>query len=153
MSFVIIPIPERISNKVRDTLLSPQYSHPASVAAATGYGPCRSCLKKFKAGTEERILFTYNSFENLSDLPLPGPIFIHRDRCKTYHGHQFPPDLVDLPLLFEGFGDESKLINRDKIDNENLKIQIEHIFADADVRFINIRNAEAGCFVARIERK
>lgn len=153
MSFKIIPIPESIANQVRETLASPQYSHPASVSVTTGYGPCRSCLKTFEIGKEERILFTYNSFENLSDLPLPGPVFIHKDRCETYDHDQFPPELMDLPLLFEGFGDDSELVKRERVDKEKLESQIEEIFSRDEVRFINIRNAEAGCFVARIDRK
>ena len=152
MLFKVISIPDSISNKVRETMLSPQYSHPASVKVATGYGPCRSCLRTFEAGHEERILFTYNSFEGLSDLPLPGPIFIHKDRCQTFDDHQFPPDLLDLPLLFEGFGENSELIKRERIDKEAIAEQIEKVLGMKDVKFINIRNAEAGCFVARIER-
>lgn len=152
MSFKVIPIPDRISNEARETMLSPQYSHPASVKIAAGYGPCRSCLRTFNAGKEDRILFTYNSFEDLSDLPLPGPIFIHKDRCEAFQGYHFPPDLIDLPLLFEGFGENSKLIKRERVDNERLENQIEEILGQSEVRFINIRNAEAGCFVARIER-
>ena len=152
MAFKIFPIPEEISNEVRSTLVSPQYSHPASVKTATGYGPCRACLKTFEAGKEERILFTYNSFEHLSDLPLPGPVFIHKDECQTYTHDQFPPDLVGLPLLFEGFGENGELIKRERVDKERFEGQIEKILGIEDVRFINIRNAEAGCYVARIER-
>mgnify|MGYP001220288597 CR=1 FL=1 len=152
MSFKIIPIPERISNEVRSTMVSPQYSHPASVKTATGYGPCRACLKTFEAGKEERILFTYNPFENLSDLPLPGPVFIHRDKCETYSDEGFPPDLVGLPLLFEAFGEESEIFRRESVDRDRLESQIDEILLIEDVRFINIRNAEAGCFVARIDR-
>jgi hypothetical protein len=133
-------------------MTSPQYSHPASVKTATGYGPCRACLKTFEAGKDERILFTYNSFEGLSDLPLPGPVFIHKDNCETYNDPQFPPELVDLPLLFEGFGENSELVKREKVDKKRLESQIGEIFEIGAVRFINIRNAEAGCFIARIEK-
>lgn len=152
MAFRVIPIPETISKEVRSTMLSPQYSHPASVKTATGYGPCRACLRTFEAGKEERILFTYNSFEGLSDLPLPGPVFIHKDKCETYNSSQFPPDLVDLPLLFEAFGENSELVKRESVDKERLESQIDAILDIEDIRFINIRNAEAGCFVALIEK-
>jgi hypothetical protein len=152
MSYKVIPIPDSISNAVRETMLSPQYSHPASVKIATGYGPCRSCLRQFEAGKEERILFTYNSFENLSDLPLPGPIFIHKERCDAFSGNRFPIELVDLPLLFEGFAKNSDLVKREKVDKAAIENQIEEILGSTEVKFINIRNAEAGCYIARIER-
>jgi hypothetical protein len=124
----------------------------ADVSVATGYGPCRSCLQVFRQGEDERVYITYNSFEGLSDLPDPGPVFIHKNECPRFEGTHFPPDLRDLPLLLEGFGDQSRLIRRDALAGESVESQIDDIFSDADIRFINLRNAEAGCFVARVER-
>jgi len=152
MLYKVMPIAKDICEEVRQTLVSPQYKHPASVSVATGYGPCRSCLKTFEAGKDERILFTYNSFEGLSDLPLPGPIFVHKVACEAYNDSSFPPDLIDLSLLFEGFGDNSELIFRERVDKKRVDDQVERILEYEDVRFVNIRNAEAGCFVARIDR-
>ena len=133
--------------------MSPQYKGlKADVSLATGYGPCRSCLHVFRQGEDERIYFTYNSFDGLSALPDPGPIFIHKAECERYERSDFPTDLRKLPLLLEGFGEESLLITREKLDAKVAETQIEEIFLEKAVRFINLRNAEAGCFVARIER-
>ncbi len=154
MNYKVVPIPENIANETRATLTSPQYkSLKATVEIATGYGPCRSCLEVFKQGEDERIYITYNSFEGISDLPDPGPIFIHMNNCERFERSGFPNDLLDLPLLLESFGDESKLISREKMDAANVSTQIGNTFANESVRFINLRNAEAGCFVARIERQ
>ncbi len=87
-----------------------------------------------------------------SNLPLPSPIFIHKNECESFTGKSFPPDLFNLPLLFEGYGAESELIKREAVKKENIEIQVAEIFDLPDVEYINIRNAEAGCFVARIER-
>jgi hypothetical protein len=153
MNFRVIPISAEIADETRETLRSPQYkSLKAEVSIATGYGPCRSCLKVFIQGADERIYLTYNSFEGRSDLPDPGPIFIHKDECESFKNERFPPDLIDLPLLFEGFGENSELIRRERADVQGLEDQIENIFGLSNVKFINIRNAEAGCFVGRIER-
>jgi Protein of unknown function (DUF1203) len=122
------------------------------VTIATGYGPCRSCLRVFHQGEEERIYITYNAFEGLSSLPDPGPIFIHKRECERFEASSFPPDLLDVPLLLEGFGDESRLVSRTRVAPGSVESQIDTIFADEAVRFINLRNAEAGCFVARVER-
>ena len=130
----------------------PQYKHPASNAIATGYGPCRVCLKTFEKGKEERILFTYNSFEGLSELPLPGPVFIHKEECVEYSDSGFPSDLIGLPLLFEAFGKESVLKVREPVNFDRIDEQISGLLCKADVEFLNIRNAEAGCYIARIER-
>jgi Protein of unknown function (DUF1203) len=153
MSYKVIPIPLEIAKSVRENLKSPQYGHPASISIATGYGPCRYCLKVFDEGNEERILFTYNSFEGLSDLPLPSPVFIHKKDCQPFSQEGFPVDLLNLPLLFEAFGDKSELIKREKVETEDIKTQIDKLLDSESVKYIIIRNSEAGCFVARIEQR
>ena len=152
MKYTIVPIPSEIARSVRENMKSPQYGHPAFADVAKGYGPCRQCLKTFVKGAEERILFTYNAFENLSNLPLPSPIFIHKEECESFTENNFPNDLIDLPLLFEGFANDTELVKREAMKKETLENQIEKIFDISQVKYINIRNAEAGCFVARIER-
>lgn len=152
MNYKVIPIPAEIAENVRKNMISPQYKHPAFASIATGYGPCRSCLKVFNEGREERILFTYNSFEGLADLPLPGPVFIHKNGCQEFAGEGFPPDLIGLPLLFEAFGENSELIEREQIESDELDSQILELLALESVKYINLRNSEAGCFVARIEQ-
>lgn len=152
MTYKVIPIDQEITGAVREKMISPQYGHPAFTDVARGYGPCRECLKTFEEGTDERILFTYNSFEKLSDLPLPGPVFIHTNECETFDLDGFPPDLIDLPMLLEGFELDGVLACRQPFEKGIADSQIEQIFEDGAVRFINIRNAEAGCFIARIDR-
>ncbi len=152
MRYQIVSIPEPVSDAVRVTLRSPQYDHPAYVETATGYGPCRACLKTFDEGKEERILFTYNPFLGLSDLPAPGPIFIHKEKCESYAGEEFPADLRRLPLLLEGYGENSDLVRREKVFGDAVENQIAELLSLQAVNYVNIRNSEAGCFVARIER-
>lgn len=152
MSYKVVPISSEAARSVRENMKSSQYGHPAFADVAKGYGPCRVCLKTFVKDREERILFTYNSFENLSSLPLPGPIYIHKNECESFSGNGFPLDLVNLPLLLEGYGAESELIQRIPFDKDKIDAQIEGLFDSGEVKYVNIRNSEAGCFVARIER-
>jgi hypothetical protein len=153
MDYKVIPIPSEVAESVRKNMISPQYKHPAFASIATGYGPCRLCLKVFDEGRDERILFTYNSFEGLSDLPLPSPIFIHKNDCEPFSGEGFPPDLINLPLLFEAFGENSGLIKREKVEREETDSQIAELFDSKAVKYINLRNSEAGCFVALIKQR
>ena len=152
MNFQVIAISPEIARQARETMKSPQYGHPAHADLARGYGPCRSCLRTFEIDKEIRILFTYNAFAELSSLPLPSPIFIHQNDCKRYEANKFPSDLRSLPTILEGYGNESWLVSRETVANEDFEGVITRIFADAAVRYIHIRNAEAGCFIARIER-
>lgn len=152
MNYKIVPINSEIARSVRENMKSPQYGHTAFADVAKGYGPCRVCLKTFVKNEEERILFIYNAFENLSNLPLPSPVYIHKEKCEPFDSNEFPSNLVDLPLLFESYAAESEIIKRETMNKENIETQIAEILASKDVEYINIRNAEAGCFVARIER-
>jgi len=152
MEYKITSIDPSVTAVVREQLISPQYpSLAAAVSVANGYGPCRSCLRVFDQGNENRIFFTYNAFDGLSDLPDPGPVFIHEKGCTRYEGNTLPADLLGLPLLFEAFGEGSEMIRRTPVDPGTADQQIARILTEPAVRFINVRNAEAGCFICRIE--
>jgi hypothetical protein len=152
MQYRVSAIPEEISNKVRATLKSPQYGHPAHVDLATGYGPCRSCLRTFNQGEEQRILFTYNPFDGLDALASPGPVFIHKEFCSRYDNSNFPPELLTLPLVFEGYGKEGWIIDREQVVKGNVEDIINRLFINKAVEYINVRNAKVGCYIARIYR-
>jgi hypothetical protein len=152
MEFRVVGISDEISGKTRETMKSPQYGHPAFSETANGYGPCRSCLGTFETGKEERILFTYNAFEGVSNLPSPGPVFIHMEHCERFDSNQFPEQLRRLPNLFEGYGENSELIRREGAAPDKIEKKIIDIFSNDSVKYINVRNADAGCFIARIER-
>jgi Protein of unknown function (DUF1203) len=148
----IVPIPEEIANQVRSTLKSPQYGHPAHVDVAAGYGPCRSCLRTFRKGEEERVLFTYNPFEGLDSYPSPGPVFVHHEACPRYDGEGFPADLRPLPLTLEAYGQDRWIVGRERVVDGDVDGTVERLFAQTGVEYIHVRNSEAGCYIARIER-
>jgi hypothetical protein len=150
--FRVLPIDPALSDAVRSTLKSPQYGHPAHVEVAAGYGPCRACLRQFRAGEEDRILFTYNPFEGLDRYPSPGPVFIHAKSCPGYAEPQFPDELRSLPLTLEAYGDNRWIIARECPAGHEIELSIERLLNTSGVRYIHIRNTEAGCFIARIER-
>ena len=152
MSYRVVPISETVSSEVRRTMTSPHGGLPAWSSVATGYGPCRSCLRTFRQGEEERIYISYDPFRGVSKLPLPGPVFIHTEPCAEYSSGEFPTELLSIPMLLEGFGEHSRLVRSEPVDKERVDEQVAEILSADDVEFIHIRNAEAGCFIARIER-
>lgn len=153
MSFYrVIAIPDEFARKVRATLKAPRYGHPAHVEVAAGYGPCRACLRKFREGEEERILFTYDPFAGLDPYPSPGPVFIHRDDCSHYDAEGFPPEIRDLPLTLEAYGPDRWIVARERVADGNVDGAVGRLFGNVDVEYIHVRNTEAGCYIARIER-
>ncbi|HJR16665.1 MAG TPA: DUF1203 domain-containing protein [Gemmatimonadales bacterium] len=132
---------------------SPQYGHPAHAELATGYGPCRLCLQTFQEGRDERLLFTYQPFTDPAALPAPGPVFIHHGQCDRYDGHALPEALRRLPLVIEGYGEAGALLIQHRVASSPFETVLERILELEEVRYAHLRNAEAGCFIARIDRQ
>ena len=139
--------------EARQSMRSPQYGHPAQQEVATGYGPCRHCLRTFRIGEEERLLFTYQPIQEAGGLPAPGPVFVHAGACERYDGPDFPPDLVGLPLGGRGVPDRRD--TRDRRSGwpaEPPEVVVARVLGTKDVAYAHLRNAEAGCFMARVAR-
>ena len=151
-AFRVVPIPAAVAAEVRDTLLAPGYGHPAHVEVASGYGPCRSCLQTFREGAEERVLFTCDAFAGIEAYPSPGPVFIHRHACEGWSGDGFPPELRRLPLVLEGYAAGRLPVDREAVAHGTVEDAIGHLFANPSVAYLHVRNAEAGCYIARVER-
>jgi hypothetical protein len=146
-------IPETIAHAVRTSLRSPQYGHPAHAEKAAGYGPCRLCLRTFEVGVEQRLLFTYQPFTDPAALPAPGPVFIHRDPCEPYDAPVFPETLRSLPLVVEGYGEAGALVAQRRVGDLRVESVLEQVLEHSEVRYAHLRNAEAGCFIARVDRE
>ena len=150
--FRIVPIDARLAARARHEHRSPQYGHPATVEMAKGYGPCRQCLRTFRVGEEARLLFTYDPVPQGRGLPQPGPVFIHQEPCPPFDGTGFPEELRTLPLFLEGFGHRTWHVRREPADGTAIEADITAMLRDPAIELLQIRNAEAGCFIARVER-
>ncbi|MBA3345987.1 MAG: DUF1203 domain-containing protein [Gemmatimonadales bacterium] len=152
ISYRFAGITADIADHVRSHLSSPQYGHPVHVERATGYGPCRVCLDTFREGEEDRILFTYQPFADPAALPSPGPIYIHRESCPRFDAPMVPPALRRLPLVLEGYGPQGSLVRQERVGAREPGGLLDELFEDARLEYAHVRNAEAGCFIARVER-
>lgn len=152
-TFRVLAMPQSTADKLRSTMRSPGYGHPASVEVATGYGPCRLCLCAFRIGEERRILFTFDPFYQLEPLPLPGPVFIHEHECQRYDEHSgFPEDLRSHRLTLNAYGTGRRLLAQEYVEDGAVEPFIERLFADNQILYIHVRDTEAGCYDFRIER-
>jgi hypothetical protein len=150
----IVAIPDAIAQAVRTTRTSPQYGHPAHSEIATGYGPCRQCLRTFTEGAERRLLFTYDPFEGTEPLPLPGPVFIHESSCEGYpEGAGFPEDLRSHPLTLNAYRRDRQLVAQEYVADGGVEPVLERLLPRPDVDYIHARDTEAGCYDFRIERE
>ena len=152
-SFRVVAIPTALADRVRRTRLSPGYGHPAHAEVATGYGPCRHCLRTFAIGADRRILFTLDPFHGIESLPLPGPVFIHEGACERYpEDGGFPADLVPHALTLEAYARGRLLVGTQHIDDGGAQDAAERLLARPDVDYIHVRDTKAGCYDFRVER-
>ena len=150
MEYRVIALAQQTADEVRTTLKAPGYGHPAHVETAKGTGPCRLCLRPFRKGEEERVLFTYNPFPAGADLPSPGPVFVHKASCVRFDASGFPPELRGFPLAIEGYDDRGVVTARFKADDPDASTR--DLLARPGVAYAHLRHAEAGCFIARVEK-
>jgi hypothetical protein len=144
---------DRTADAVRTTLRSPGYGHPTHSEVASGYGPCRQCLRTFNIGTDRRILFTYDAFYGKEDLPLPGPVFIHENVCERYPENAgFPADMLPRRLTLNGYASGRRLVAQKYVSNGAVEPEIERLLRDRDVAYIHVRDTDAGCYDFLIER-
>jgi len=152
-SIRVLAIPTRTAEIVRTTLKSPGYGHPAHIEVASGYGPCRHCLRDFRVGQEKRILFTYDAFYGVDRLPLPGPIFIHAEACERYQEESgFPEDARSHRLTVIAYGATRQVLNEERVGNGKVEEVLERLLSDPKTRYLHIRDTEAGCYDFRVEK-
>jgi hypothetical protein len=149
----VVAIATEIADAVRRTHRDPHYGHPAHTAIAGEGAPCRHCLRVIAAGVEQATLLTYDSFEGLESLPLPGPVYIHAEACERYpENGGFPAQLRQSPRTLNAYARGRRLIAAVCVEDANVDAGIEKLFARPDVDYIHVRSTTAGCYTFRIER-
>jgi len=151
-TFHITGLPEALTREVRETLKSPGYGHPVLREVARGTGPCRACLDTFAVGEEERLLFTHRPPSQDGTLGAPGPVFIHANDCGRYDANSFPSGIRALPLFVEARAGGNRVLSAHEATGETIDAIIGELLSDGTVDFLHLRHAEAGCFIARVDR-
>jgi Protein of unknown function (DUF1203) len=138
---------------VRSVRRSPRYGHPVHSEVATGYGPCRLCLRDFAVGVDRRLLFTLDPFHGLEPFPMPGPVFIHESECDRHPEHGgFPADLQSHDLTVVAYGRGRLQRAEERVPGDGIENAIARLFARDDVDYLHVRDTQAGCYDLRVER-
>ena len=154
MNIRVIALPTDTMHRVLTTQKSPGYGHPAHTELATGHGPCRHCLKPFRVGEDHRTLFTCNPFHNLAEIPQPGPVFIHSTPCERYNEDAgYPSELLSYPAVMDAYDTNQHLILQRRSTDRNHPAILDELLSNKAVRYVLVRDREAGCFDFRAERK
>jgi hypothetical protein len=140
-------IPRDVATEARRTRKSPGYGHPVYEDLASGYGPCRECLRFFRVGRDRRLLMTYDAFHGIDGHPLPGPIYIHAEPCARYpEDGGFPEWLTANPLSLLGFGMGRRLVAEERVEGVEADPAVRSLLALPEVAYVQVRDGRAGCF-------
>lgn len=153
-AFRIVAIPTEIVDEVRASGKAPRYGHPTHTEVASGHGPCRHCLRTFDVGSENRILFTYDPFTGLEDVPLPGPVFIHAERCERYaEDGGYPAELQRYSVVLQSYSKGQNLVDRRLVSaSDDKTTALNALLQRPEVDYVEVRDGKAGCFDFRVER-
>lgn len=155
--FKIVPLPEEYAEKIRESMKD-DFGHEVIEQVATGLGPCRVSLKPFVRGKDKRLLLSHSPFEIDNAFNQPGPVFINKENVEAYSDiYRFPPEIKankeSFPLSLIGYNKEQMMVHTQLVGNDDVEELIEKIFDENDkVEYLHARNAEAGCFICKIER-
>ncbi len=156
--FRIIPLSEEYAAKIRSTRID-DFGHEATEQVAKGKGPCRVSLKPFRIGEDRRILLSHSPFEIDNAFNQPGPVFIHAEEVEAYKDiHRFPPEIKadkeNFPLSLIGYSKNQKMVFTKLVGDADVDELIAEIFGSHPyIDYLHARNAEACCYICRIERE
>jgi len=134
------------------------FGHEVTEKIATGAGPCRVSLKPFTRGVDKRLVFTHSPFEIDNAFNQPGPVFINSDEVEEYTDiYRFPPEIKanreSFPLTLIGYNIGQQMVLSTLVGDADVDEMIAAIFDQRDdVDYLHARNAEACCFICKIER-
>jgi hypothetical protein len=150
-SYRISLVPEAAADDARRSRRSPGYGHPVHEDTATGYGPCRECLRFFEVGRDRRLLLTYDAFQGIDSHPLPGPIYIHADECDRYPEDGGVPEwLFENPLTLLAFRFGREPVGQVHIEAGGNDEALKELLSRPEVDYVQIRDRGAGCFAFNV---
>lgn len=156
-NFRIVPLSKSYVLRIRESRKD-DFDHEVSEQTAAGLGPCRISLKPFEKGVDRRLLFCHSPFEIDNAYNQPGPVFINAAEVEEYSDvYRFPPEIKankqSFPLTLIGYNTDQMMVLSKMVGDRDVDEMITEIFSQNDnVAFLHARNAQACCFICKIER-
>ena len=156
-NFKIIPMSKEYAQQIRSNGID-EFGNPVIEQIASGLGPCRVSLKPFKKNVDRRLLFCHSPFAVNNAFNQPGPVFIQADDVAEYRDiYNFPAaikaDNVNFPLTLIGYNSAQLMVFTHLVGDADIDLLINEIFENhPEIEFLHARNAEACCYICKIER-
>ncbi len=115
--------------------------------------PCRISLKDAEIG-EKIIAMHFIHHDVSSPYKSSGPIFI-REHVTTLilKVNELPQVLENRYLSLRGYDNKHMMVNALTTQGNVVNNEIQFLFADDNVEYIHIHNANPGCYSCRVERR
>jgi hypothetical protein len=155
--FKIIPLSSAYISKIKNAQKD-DFGHPLFEQIATGFGPCRVSLRPFVPSEDVRMLMSYSPFEIDNCFNQSGPVFFHKKEVAPYADiHRFPEEIkadkVNFPLSLIGYNEQQQMVFTQLVGDKDVDLMIVDVFeTNPNVAYLHARNAEACCFICKIER-
>jgi hypothetical protein len=104
------------------------------------------------------VLISHSPFDTANAFNQPGPVFLNSADVDEYSDvHRFPPEIKsdkkNFPLTLIGYSLDQRMVFARLVGDHDVDELISRIFAERDdIEYLHARNAEAGCFICKIER-
>jgi hypothetical protein len=155
--FKIVPISKTYAANIRSSQVD-DFGNKVIEQMATGSGPCRVSLRPFNKGIDKRLLIKHSPFEKDNAFNQSGPVFISSDAVEEYSDiYRFPPEIKankkSFPLSLIGYDNEQQMVFTQLVGDADVDELINDILdKNAGIEYLHARNAEACCFICKIER-
>lgn len=114
--------------------------------------PCRVSLMDAQIG-EEVLLFPYDHHPTNSPYQAKGPIFIRKNASTaTLQVNEIPTMLRHRLLSLRGYNQNGFMLDAKTIEGKVLEANIEALFSNENIRYIQVHNAGPGCYNCQIDR-
>lgn len=157
MNFKIVPLSKDYAAKIRATGKD-EFGHSVIEQLATGSGPCRVSLKPFEKGVDTRLLISHSPFDIDNAYNQPGPVFINKEEVEAYSDvYRFPPEIKankkSFPLSLVGYNKAQVMVFTRLVGDDDVDELIPEIFEQhPEIEYLHARNAQACCYICKIER-
>ena len=158
MKFSIVPVSKEYIRRLQ-AQGTDEFGNEIVDQLAGGYGPCRVSLKPFRPRIDRRLLLSHSPFQIPNAFNQPGPIFVNSADVDEYVDvHRFPPEIKadkkNFPLSLIGYNASQQMVLSELVGDQDVEEMITRIFDDEpEVVYLHARNAQAGCFICKIERR
>jgi hypothetical protein len=134
-----------------DTELAQQGARRLIVDAKPGF-PCRVSLQDAEIG-ERIILIPFVHHDVESPYRASGAIFVRETARQTELAPGETPDVAASRVMsVRAYNDKGMMLHAAVTPGSELESQIENFFSDAQVSYLHLHNAGAGCYSCRVER-